>query len=309
MALHRLLGIDIGVPDPQTLDAFYQEIGFTGDSGGWGSEASPGQIVIQEKPYRQLVEMRIACENEEDLERIAANLDGIGVASQSRDGKLSLEDPVNKWRVVVEPCEVEDVAAPPKREVNWPGERNRLDKRPGLMTEGGPRPPRRLGHVVIGTNDILASHKLYFDGLGFRISDIAGGLAFFMRCSPDHHNFLLTPGPVPYLNHYAIEHDDIDNVCAAATRYLRDHEGTQIAGPGRHMIGGNMFWYLRDPSGTFFEYFADMDRIVDDEAWEVREDWPMDDAWSLWGEKQQPEVFFRPDDIEEVIAGWNKYHG
>ncbi len=40
-----------------------------------------------------------------------------------------------------------------------------------------------------------------------------------------------------------------------------------------------------------------------------REDWPMDDAWSLWGEKDQPEVFFRPDDIDEVMAGWNKAHG
>ena len=75
------------------------------------------------------------------------------------------------------------------------------------------------------------------------------------------------------------------------------------------MIGGNVFWYLRDPSGTFFEQFADMDRIEDDEAWEVREDCPLDDSWSVWGEKNQPEVFFRPDDMDEVIAGWNKYYG
>ena len=95
----------------------------------------------------------------------------------------------------------------------------------------------------------------------------------------------------------------------AATCYLRAHDDVQIAGPGRHMIGGNVFWYLRDPSGTFFEQFADMDRIEDDEAWEVREDWPLEDSWSVWGEKSQPEVFFRPDDMDEVIAGWNKYHG
>jgi len=120
---------------------------------------------------------------------------------------------------------------------------------------------------------------------------------------------LLTPGPVPYLNHYALEHDDMDAVCRAATLYLRNHEGTQIAGPGRHQIGGNMFWYLRDPSGTFFEFFADMDRITDDDAWQVREDWPLDDSWSLWGDKEQPEVFFRPDDIDEVIEGWNEAHG
>ncbi len=253
--------------------------------------------------------MRIGCENEADLSAIAKNLDGLGIASKQANGRLRVSDPVNKWDIVIEPVETGDIPEQPKRALNGPGERNRIGARPGVMTEGTPRPPRRLGHIVVGTNDILASHKLYTEGIGFRISDIVGGLAFFMRCSPDHHNFLLTPGPVPYLNHYALEHDDIDSVCRAATLYLREHEDRQIAGPGRHQIGGNMFWYMRDPSGTFFEYFADMDRIIDDEAWEIREDWPMDDSWSLWGEKDQPEVFFKPDDIAEVIEGWNKTHG
>ena len=60
---------------------------------------------------------------------------------------------------------------------------------------------------------------------------------------------------------------------------------------------------------AFFEYFADMDRIIDDDAWEIREDWPMDDSWSLWDDRNQPEVYFRPDDIDLVIEGWNKAHG
>jgi catechol 2,3-dioxygenase-like lactoylglutathione lyase family enzyme len=309
MALHRLLGIEIGVPDPASLDAFYQEIGFTGEARSWGAADQPGQIKIGEAPYRQLRELRVGCESESDIAKIAANLEGLGIASESRGGVLRVSDPVNHWDIVVEPTEVSDIPAQALRATNRPGERGRLDARHELITEAKPRPPRRLGHVVVGTNDILASHKLYTEGIGFRISDIVGGLAFFMRCSPDHHNFLLTPGPVPYLNHYALEHDDLDSVCRAATLYLREHEGAQISGPGRHQIGGNMFWYMRDPSGTFFEYFADMDRIIDDDAWQIREDWPMDDSWSLWGDKDQPEVFFRPDDIDAVIEGWNKAHG
>jgi catechol 2,3-dioxygenase-like lactoylglutathione lyase family enzyme len=309
MALHQLLGIEIGVPDPDALDAFYQEIGFTGGSRSWGPAHRPDQIRIAEAPYRQLRQMRVACEGEADLVEIAKSLDGLGIASRRSDGQLRVSDPVNEWEIVIEPTPVGDVPGQPAREINRPGDRRRLDARPGLMTEAAPRVPRRLGHVVVGTNDIIASHKLYTEGLGFRISDIVGGLAFFMRCSPDHHNFLLTPGPVPYLNHYALEHDDMDSVFRAATLYLREHEGTQISGPGRHQIGGNVFWYMRDPSGTFFEYFTDMDRITDDDGWQIREDWPMDDSWSLWGEKEQPEVFFRPDDIEQVIEGWNKAHG
>jgi hypothetical protein len=309
MGLHRLLGIDLGVPDPARLDEFYKEIRFTGGRGSWGPEGSPGQIVVKEAPYRQLMEVRLACESEEDIAVIAKNLDELGVSSETRDGKLLVPDPVNKWRITVEPCEVADIPQQPERETNRPGRRERLGKRPGIMMEPTLRPPRRLGHIVVGTNDIIATHDLFIKGLGFKVSDIVGGLGFFTRCSPDHHNLLITPGPVPYLNHYAVEHDDMDTVMASATRYLRDHEDVQVAGPGRHQIGGNVFWYLKDPSGTFFEQFADMDRIVDDEAWEVREDWPMDDSWSIWGEKDQPEVFFRPDDIDAVIEGFNKYHG
>ena len=33
MALHRLLGMEIGVPQPQILDEFYQEIGLSGGNG------------------------------------------------------------------------------------------------------------------------------------------------------------------------------------------------------------------------------------------------------------------------------------
>ena len=38
-------------------------------------------------------------------------------------------------------------------------------------------------------------------------------------------------------------------------------------GLGRHYIGSNFFWYLRDPAGNFAEYYADLDVIADDEPW------------------------------------------
>jgi catechol 2,3-dioxygenase-like lactoylglutathione lyase family enzyme len=308
MALHRLLGMTMGVPDPETLDGFYREIGFVGGARRWGPEGDPDQIRIEHAAYRQLTELRVACHSEQDLAEIEARLDALGVGHARQDGGLEVVDPVNKWRVVVEPRSVEDVAPAPARPMNRPGERSRQDARPGIWTESDVRPPRRLGHVVIGTNDVIATHDLYVKGLGFRISDVVGGLGFFTRCSPDHHNLLITPGPVPYLNHYAIERDDMDAVMKAATEYLAAHEGVQIAGPGRHMIGGNVFWYLKDPSGTFFEQFADMDWIADDAAWEPGE-WGLEDSWSIWGEKNQPEVFFQPADIQDVIDGFNRDHG
>ena len=310
MALHRIIDIEIGVPEPTVLDDFYREIGLSGGDGRWGGAEQPDQIRIVEAPYRQLCSLRVACESEEDLATAASGLDALGAKYQIGEGRLHFTDPVNRWQVVVEPAEVRDIQTQPTRERNRPGARPRVDVRAESITEASPRPPRRLGHVVVGSPDPINSTNLY-KAIGFRVSDVvAGGLANFLRCSPDHHNLLVAPGRVPYLNHYALEHDDFDSVARAARLYLDKHgEAKHIAGPGRHQIGGNEFWYMLDASGTFFEFFSDMDRIVDDDAWEIGTDWDPGDSWSLWGEKKQPEAFFSPADMEEIVAGWEKQHG
>lgn len=309
MALHRLLGIEIGVAAPAMLDAFYREIGLEGGRGSWGSAALPGQIRVCEAPYRQLRELRVGCEGEADLSATAGRLERLGVKYRLAGGMLRLEDPLNHWSVVVEPAEPFDVPAPAARLRNRPGERLRRGERAEVIVELRPRPPRRLGHLVVGTPEVAKTKELFVDGLGFRISDVVAGMAFFTRCSTDHHNLLIQPGPVPYLNHYALEHDDIDAVARAASLYVRAHGDAHVDGPGRHVIGGNVFWYMRDPSGTFFEYFTDMDAIVDDDAWPVRDDWALEDSWSIWGSKDAPEVLFQPGDIDEVIAGYRKENG
>ena len=309
MALHRLLGMTIGAPSPALLDSFYREIGLEGGEGRWGSAALPGQIRICESPYRQLRELRVGCEDEADLSAIARPLDGLGVKHRLVGGTLRLEDPLNHWNLVVEPAEPLDVPASPARASNRPGERLRCGERAEVIVESRPRPPRRLGHVVVGTPEVAQTKRLFVDGLGFRISDVVAGVAFFTRCSTDHHNLLIQPGPVPHLNHYALEHDDIDAVARAASLYVRAHADAHVDGPGRHTIGGNVSWYMRDPSGTFFEYFTDMDAIVDDDTWQVRDDWVLEDSWPIWGSKDGPEVLFQPGDIEEVIAGYRKENG
>jgi catechol 2,3-dioxygenase-like lactoylglutathione lyase family enzyme len=307
--LHRLLGIDIGVPYPQTLDDFYREIGFVGERHVWGPAHDPSHLRVEEAPYRQLVTLRLACHDEADLAAIGRRLDERGIAHSTADGQLRVVDPVNRWTVTVEPRPVEDVPEPPSRPAqNRPGNRPRTMSRPEVMTEAAPRPPRRLGHVVIGTPDVVHTHDLYVNALGFRVSDIvAGGLAWFTRCSPDHHNLLIAPGPVPYLNHYAVELDDIDAVMKSAGRYLASHPGTHVSGPGRHPIGGNVFWYVQDPAGNIFEQFADMDCIPDDRAWQP-EDWK-EPAWTLWGKERQPELFFAPRDMADLIHGFHRQHG
>lgn len=239
MALHRLQQMSIGAPDPDRLDAFYREIGLVGGDRRWGTGDRSEQIRIAEAPYRQLRSLRILCEDEADLAAAAGRLDDIGASYRLADGRLTVTDPVNKWTYIVEPGEVADVVEQPRRVMNFPGERNRLGARAEVLGEQAPRVPRRLGHVVVGSTDPRKSVELCM-AIGFRVSDIvAGGLATFMRCSHDHHNLLITPGEVPYLNHYALEHDDFDSVFLAATIYLKNNgQDTQIAGPGRHYIEG-----------------------------------------------------------------------
>ena len=70
MPLHRFLGMEIGVPAPEQLEACYAEIGLVGGGGVWGTVDLLDQIRISEAPYRQLRSMRIGCQDERDLDAI-----------------------------------------------------------------------------------------------------------------------------------------------------------------------------------------------------------------------------------------------
>ena len=58
-----------------------------------------------------------------------------------------------------------------------------------------------------------------------------------------------------------------------------------------------------------FEFFSDMDQILDDEDWNTNHrklDWEGADGpagFSVWGPKDPPEVFFNPPDINAIAAG------
>ncbi len=299
MALHRFLGMKIGVPAPDELAAGYAEIGLVGEGDCWGTEDCPGQIRIVEAPYRQLRAMRLGCEDESDLAVLASRLEALGVPFRRGAEQLTCTDPSGHWGVVVEVAPAGALAPRPARSTNGPGQRQRAGERADVVAEARPRPPRRLGHVVLGSPDPLGSAKFFLEGIGFRLSDQVAGLLSFMRCSSDHHNLLVQPAPVPYLNHYAFEYDDIDAVGAAARRYLDAHDDRHVGGLGRHVVGSNVFWYLNDPCGTMVEFFSDMDDIPDDDAWEPRTDWGLD-RFSAWGPKEPPHHFAFPSDLEAI---------
>jgi hypothetical protein len=310
MALHRLLSMRVGVPDPGALGAFYDELGLGNDgSGGFAGTDAGTQLVVDHHAFRRLLEVRIGATDEASVAAVAARLTEHGLAPHLDGGALSVVDPATEvtFRVEVAAPLVQQPAAPAQVE-NRPGINVRRNARAAAVTQSA-RPPRRLGHLVIGTPNLAGTRALLVDGLGFKPSDEFPGVISFLRCSTDHHNIGLVNSPVPLLQHYSWECDDVDHVGHTATALLRTDAHRQAWGFGRHFIGSNYYWYLHDPSGSFIELYSDLDQIDDDEVWEATGRTPFlpSQIGHAWG-PAMPAEFIAPSDLPTLQAGWAGRH-
>ena len=129
--------------------------------------------------------------------------------------------------------------------------------------------PRRLGHVIVFASDVDGSERFYSRTLGLRLSDKIPGRVTFMNSGPgDHHNFGFIRSTHPGLHHSSWEVANIDEIAMGAQTMSQHgyHEGW---GLGRHTLGSNLFAYIRDPWGSWIEYYSDIDTIT--EQWVGRE--------------------------------------
>lgn len=303
--VHRLLDIRVGVPDPQALASFYGEVGLAHDGvGGFASPDGGTQVHVEEHPFRRLLEVGIGARSDADLAVVGDRLSALGLTATLTDGTLRVVEPTTSVAFTVRPADplTQTPTAVPVH--NAPANAGRRNLRaPGVFNH--PRPPRRLGHLVIGTPDIAATRQVLVDGLGFRISDEVEGIISFLRCSTDHHNVALVHSPVPILQHYSWECDDIDHAGHTATALLRVDPSRQTWGLGRHFIGSNFYWYLCDPAGSFIELYSDMDLIDDDEEWESTGRTPVgfEQVANAWG-PEIPLEFIVPSDLEHLQSCW-----
>lgn len=308
MALNGLLDVELSVPDPSALGAFWEQYGLQRTADGvYGTADRPVQLCVAESDHRHLSRLHLSCEHERDLAEIAGRLAEIGVESTVHGGTLRCVDPVLGHEVVIDvggPARLTDHAP---ADTNRPGRHQRIGARTAAPDAAG-TPPRRLGHVVFGSPRIEDTIAFYIDALGYRISDqTANRYATFCRVESDHHNLLIHRAKVGYLNHYALEMDDVEAIGRTGTRMVRDGIATNVTGLGRHYLGSNVFWYLRDPAGNMFELFCDMDQITDDEAWATgpgRRDWGADGMpppFSVWG-PEEPADFIRQPDLAQIAA-------
>jgi catechol 2,3-dioxygenase-like lactoylglutathione lyase family enzyme len=305
MALHRLTRVTIGVPDVAATAEYYADFGLDPAAvpGAASFRTADGgeQLRLVPAPRRRLVELRIGADDPDDLARISAGLARLDVPAQRDATTLTARDAGTEVTVVVEIAARLDQPETPPPPYNSPGHVGRANVRaPGILREDPVR-PRKLGHVVLGSTDQERSQRFFTAGLGFKVSDTVPGLAAFLRCSTDHHNVLVQQAPLAFLHHTSWQVNDVDEVGRGASAMLAKDPARHVWGLGRHHVGSNFFWYLRDPAGNFSEYYSDLDCIVDDALWTPRT-WEGARGLYSWGPPPPPS-FLAPDDLAALMTG------
>lgn len=301
MALHRLTSIEVGVPEIAPVAEFYRDFGLIETpTGGFATRDGGEQLRLVTAPHRRLVELGIGADDPDDLDRVTASLAALDVAVERTDHRIVATEPVTDTRVVVEIAPRYAPAPWEPDPTNAPGHDARTNTRAPALDREGPVRPSKLGHVVLGSPDQAATQRFFTEGVGFRVSDEISGIAAFLRCSSEHHNLLVQDAPLTYLHHTSWTLADVDEIGRGATHVLQADPARHVWGLGRHWIGSNNFWYLRDPAGNFAEYHSDLDVIDDDAAWAAAS---IADLRALyaWGPPVPPE-FILPDDIAARAA-------
>jgi catechol 2,3-dioxygenase-like lactoylglutathione lyase family enzyme len=302
MALHRLTTVTIGVPDVAETARYYAEFGLEQITPGRFATLDGGeQLAIEHAPSRRINRLGVGVDDPDDLDRIDAQLRALDLPVRRSDGALHTADPISGAQVDVTISARLVIPEVPAPTYNGPGRAVRIDARADGVLRTNRVRPRKLGHVVIGTVDKEASQRFFTDGLGFKISDNMAGIAAFMRCSTDHHNVLVQQSPVNFLHHTAWEVDDVDEVGRGASAMLEGHPERHTWGLGRHHVGSNFFWYLKDPAGNFSEYYSDLDCVLDDAIWSS-DDFEGAKGLYNWGPPPPPS-FLLPDDIAALMTG------
>ncbi len=125
--------------------------------------------------------------------------------------------------------------------------------------------PNKLGHVAAYASDVKLLRSFYESALGFRWADSIGDFFVFMRCNADHHaaNFMQSDA-YDAMHHIAYEARDLSHLQTMVDN-LSKHGHRLYWGPGRHVIGHNIFTYHYDPDGNSIELFTQLDQMLDEE--------------------------------------------
>lgn len=231
----------------------------------------------------------------------AADLEGIAAAVQRaggkivpplafNDGGLWVSDPHGiLYHLVERPADPEPLPAP-VFEINAPGRIVRAG-RSALKPMGQYQAvrPRRLGHVLLFTPNVMSSVSFLTEALGMGLTDRAQDIIAFCcaRQNSDHHVVAFAKSADIGFHHASFQVADPDEV-GRSGRGLVTKAGRGDWGFGRHTIGSNFFHYVQDPWGSWFEYYSDMDHIDDYALW-TPTNYATEDSLASWGPQVPPD--------------------
>ena len=309
MALHRLTSITLGVPSPEDSSLFFGDFGLTEHSPGRFSTRDAGeQLVLERDSRRRLRRLGIGATDGDDIERIARRAESWssrvtvvrGTDSQGSPTATIIE-PVTQLPVDISVAPLVDSSPASRPAVNASGsDVERRDVPADSVLASDSVRVSNLTHIVYGTPDQPTTLRFFTDALGFEISDEIPGVIAFTRCGEVHHNLALQSAPVAFVHHVAFEVDSVDDVVRGGSAMIETDPDRHVWGVGRHAIGSNWFWYLRDPSGTFVEYAADIDRISRQDLYKPKQ-WDGREFLYSYG-PPLPVEFMEPRDMADLIA-------
>jgi catechol 2,3-dioxygenase-like lactoylglutathione lyase family enzyme len=289
MAVRALLHYALEVPDPEIGEDFYRHFGLadtpTRDNAIHlcPTRLRRESVLLYGGPKKRLHHLAFGAPGD-DFVQVQEAMQRIGVPEVdpppgAMDGGIWVRDQDGNL-LNIRPEAAPAPSADPPLALNSPGHPGRQAVR-GCPDADLPVQPRRLGHVLLFTPDVARQMAFYTQVLGFKLSDRSRDIIAFLRCSTDHHNVAFLSSERPGFHHGSFEVGGVDEIAMGAAR-MQEAGWEPGWGLGRHVIGSNYFYYIRDPWGSFAEYFFDLDYIPESCAWEPR-DFPEQDALYRWG--------------------------
>jgi catechol 2,3-dioxygenase-like lactoylglutathione lyase family enzyme len=295
MAVRALLHYALEIPDLSVGERFYQNFGLrdraTRDE---AVHLGPAQlprasVLLLPGPKKRLHHLAFGAPTD-DFSQVQEAIQRAGVRevdppAAAIDGGMWIRDPDGNLLNIRDEGPLTPPADAPLA-LNSPGHPARQAVR-GCPEADLIARPRRLGHVLLFTSDVDRQLAFYTSVLGLKLSDRCQRIIAFLRCSTDHHNVAFLSSKGPGFHHGSFEVGGIDEIAMGALR-MRESGWQPGWGLGRHVIGSNYFYYIRDPWGSFAEYFFHLDYIPESCAWEPR-DFPEHDALYRWGREPPPD--------------------
>ena len=122
MPLHRMGSVTIGVPNVAETARYYEDFGLAplGDN-RFATRDGGEQLRLVESPRRRVLEMRIGVDDQEDVDRVARQLQGLDLEYTVADGLVESMEPIAGFRAVVETMPRLAQSVEPATPYNGPG--------------------------------------------------------------------------------------------------------------------------------------------------------------------------------------------